>query len=168
MRHTKFVTVFSPIAFMISFLAGACSTMEKSDARKSNITEIDSPAQPGSAEPNLTQGDDGKIYLSWVEKQDDGSQALKFSRWSDSAWSEPGEIARGADWFVNWADFPTLGVTKTGTMMASWLKKSGPDTYSYDVNFSLSTNNGKSWSDPFVLHSDGIEAEHGFVSIAPI
>ena len=37
--------------------------------------------------------------------------------------------------------------------------------YAYDVRLARSTDDGKSWSPPFVPHSDGTKTEHGFVSL---
>jgi hypothetical protein len=76
-------------------------------------------------------------------------------------------VAAGKDWFVNWADFPSVGALPDGTLFAHWLAKGGPGTYSYDVRVSASRDGGRSWSPPVVPHRDGTAAEHGFVSMAP-
>ena len=38
-----------------------------SGIENSAMREIDSPAGPGSGDPNLSVGPDGRIYLSWLE-----------------------------------------------------------------------------------------------------
>src|SRR5688500_6271016 len=63
-----------------------------------------SPAGPGSAEPNLAVGPDGRVYLSWHEPADSGF-ALRMSVLDGRVWSEPRTIRTGRDFFVNWADF---------------------------------------------------------------
>ncbi|MGH9939862.1 MAG: sialidase family protein, partial [Blastocatellia bacterium] len=73
----------------------------------------------------------------------------------------------GANWFVNWADFPSMIALPDGSLAAHWLVKSGTGTYAYDVNISRSFDGGKSWSKPFVPHRDGTQTEHGFVSLFP-
>lgn len=130
------------------------------------VDEIASPAAPGSGEPNLSTGGDGRVYLSWIEPDADG-HALRFAVRSGEGWSEPRTVARGEDWFVNWADFPSLIELPDGTLAAHWLAKSGPDTYAYDILLSRSTDGGATWSEPVIPHRDGTETEHGFVSLFP-
>ncbi len=131
------------------------------------IVSIPSPAGEKSRLPNLTSGADGQLYLSWVEPGKDGSTRLLFSTFSEDAWSEAKEIAAGSDWFVNWADFPSLAVLSDGTIAAHWLARLGTGTYAYGVQVSLSTDGGVTWSDPIVPHSDRSPSEHGFVSMVP-
>src|SRR5262245_3284356 len=52
----------------------ATSSIENSAAR-----EIDSPAGPGSAEPNFSVGPDGRVYMSWIEPTQPKGYALKFA-----------------------------------------------------------------------------------------
>jgi hypothetical protein len=51
--------------------------------------------------------------------------------------------------------------------MAHFLEKSAASTYAYNIKTISSADNGKSWSSPQLLHDDGKQAEHGFVSIVP-
>ena len=76
-----------------------------------------------SGEPNLFTSDNGEVFLSWIEYLDDTTDVLKFSRLVDDSWSEPNIISSGSDWFVNWADFPSLAVDKNGKYMGC-LKRS--------------------------------------------
>ena len=131
------------------------------------VEEVVSPAAPRSGEPNLVRGDDGKVYLSWIEH--DGEEAtLRFSVWEGSAWSKSRTVASGKNWFVNWADFPSLAVLADGTLAAHWLSKSGRGTYSYDVRVAISRDAGSTWSAPITPHRDGTKTEHGFVSLVPL
>ncbi len=130
------------------------------------VSEIASPAAVGSGEPNLTVGDDGRLYLSWIEPFDDG-HALRFAVREGAGWSAPRTIATGRDWFVNWADFPALAALGDGTLAAHWLAKSGPGTYAYDVWLAVSRDGGETWSEPVRPHGDGTRTEHGFVSLVP-
>ncbi len=129
---------------------------------------MDSPAAPGSGEPNLALAPDGSMLLSWTERDGEGYR-LKFARrQSGDEWSAPREIAQGDDWFVNWADFPSMAVAEDGTLFAHWLQMSGGDTaYSYDVRVAWSRDAGETWSDPITPHDDGTLTEHGFVSMVP-
>ena len=120
-------------------------------------------------EPNLHITDTGQAILTWVEYTNDTTDALVFSKLIDHTWTDPQLIAYGANWFVNWADFPSL-VTYKGKedlLLAHWLQKSDKGTYDYDVRLSQSLDGGKNWQPSFVLNQDGIAAEHGFVSLVP-
>lgn len=74
-------------------------------------------------------------------------------------------MASGADWFVNWADVPSVLRLADGSLAAHWLQKSGADTYAYDVRVSHSSDNGRTWSAPVTPHTDGTQSEHGFGSL---
>lgn len=133
------------------------------------VREMVSPAGAGSGQPNLTVSRDGKVYLSWIERLGEGKFSLRFSvreTGKDSdGWSAPRVIAEGSNWFVNWADFPSMVALPDGSLAAHWLVKSGPGTFDYDVTISRSFDGGKTWRKPFVAHRDGVKTEHGFVSL---
>ena len=129
--------------------------------------EIASPSAPGSAEPNLVAAPDGGVYLSWLNVSEDRTAALRFAKHDGEAWSEPGTVAQGQNWFVNWADFPSLLALSDNWLVAHWLAKSGPGTYAYNVYLAQSLDGGQTWSEPVVPHTDGTETEHGFVSLLP-
>jgi len=127
--------------------------------------EIPSPVAPGSAQPSLAAGDDGRVYLSWTEPGPDSTHALRFSVLEDGRWSAPRTIAAGRGWFVNWADFPSLAVLPGGRLAAHWLQRSGEGRYAYDVRITRSSDGGATWTPGVVPHADGVAAEHGFVSL---
>ena len=131
------------------------------------IVEVASPAAPGSAEPNLSVDAEGTVHLGWLEPRGDGAHALRFARLTQGAtqWSATQTVVERNDLFVNWADFPSVLPTSGGRLVAHWLQKSGADTYAYDVRVSQSLDDGNTWSEPRVLHDDGVAAEHGFVSL---
>lgn len=133
-----------------------------------SVEEIPTPVEEGG-EPNLFAAQNGILYLSWVSYLDDTTNALQFSRLENGEWSKPLEIARGTDWFVNWADFPSIAAFEgeAGILAAHWLQKSAGGTYDYDVRVSISKNGGTNWTPSFIPHTDGIPAEHGFVTLLP-
>jgi hypothetical protein len=131
----------------------------------SQVREIPSPAAPGSGQPNLAASPDGKMYLSWIERVGEGRHALKFAVRQGAGWSAARTVAEGANWFVNWADFPSLVALADGSLAAHWLQKSGAGTYAYDVMIARSFDGGKTWGKPTSPHRDGTETEHGFVSL---
>jgi hypothetical protein len=130
-------------------------------------TPMESPAGAGSSEPNLTVGPDGRVYLTWQEAMN-GAHELRFAILDGEQWSEARPIARGTDWFVNWADFPTLVVLPDGRLAAHYLRRHPTgERYHYDVEIVQSSDAGASWSQPVRPHRDGVPAEHGFVSLFP-
>ena len=131
------------------------------------VREIASPAALGSAEPCIEAGGDGRAYLSWVEPGGTEQHALRFSKWEGSAWSAPRTVAEGSDWFVNWADFPSVIGLHDGTIAAHWLQKTGSGAYAYGVKVSFSRDGGQTWSAPITPH-DNSPTEHGFVSMVPL
>ena len=129
--------------------------------------EVPSPAAPGSGLPHLYAGADGQVWLSWVEVLGEGHAALRFAQRQDTAWSTPKTIAEGDDWFVNWADFPSLIALGDGVMAAHYLQKSAESTYAYDVRLTQSADGGATWSNALTPHDDDTQTEHGFVSMLP-
>ncbi|PIW04762.1 MAG: hypothetical protein COW40_07805 [Cytophagales bacterium CG17_big_fil_post_rev_8_21_14_2_50_40_13] len=130
------------------------------------IEMIEFMGQTNASLPRLEKGADENIYLSWVEKNGDKSTLLYSQLWEE-AWSVPTVISSGNNWFVNWADFPSLVVNKQ-QMGAHWLQKSKEGTYDYDVKVSFSADRGQTWGTSFTAHKDGVAAEHGFVSMLPM
>jgi hypothetical protein len=124
------------------------------------------PTPSGAAQPDLVLAPDGRLLLSWIEPHTDG-HALQFAAFDATRWSEPRGIARGDDWFVNWADTPHLAITADGALWAHWLQRSSAATYSYDVALVRSGDGGATWSAPVLVNDDGTPTEHGFVSLWP-
>lgn len=117
-----------------------------------------------SSEPSIHKAKDGTIYLSWIEKSQDTLSYLKFSQLNNGEWSTPKTIAKGNDWFVNWADFPAISSFGASNLVAHYLQKSADDTYAYDVKLVQSENHGETWDSAFKPHTDNTHTEHGFVS----
>lgn len=127
------------------------------------VAPVMSPAAPGSGQPQLTTSSRG-ILLSWVERQ--GPKAtLKFSKYGSSGWTPARMVASGDNWFVNWADVPSVVRLPSGTIVGHWLQKSGPGTYAYDVRLAYSPDNGRTFAPSFLPHHDGTKTEHGFASL---
>ncbi|NNL31630.1 MAG: exo-alpha-sialidase [Flavobacteriaceae bacterium] len=144
---------------LLSFIAG-CSN---SEANK--VQYIHVPTEVKSSEPSLMLSSDHSLYLSWIETDSSGLSQLRFSKLTDDdTWSEPNTIAGGKNWFVNWADFPSLTAFGQNNMVAHYLEKSAADTYAYDVKLTISNDEGKSWNSSFSPHDDQTNTEHGFVS----
>ena len=156
---------------LLVLLAFGCNRYEPSVAEAPEplvIRATESPTNGDSREPELTATPDGRIVLSWVEKLDAKRYALRAALRDQTGWTEVRTVAEGDNWFINWADFPSVIGLNDGSLAAHWLVKSSSGTYAYDVNIALSKDGGKSWTKPIVPHLDNTQTEHGFVSLIPL
>lgn len=126
---------------------------------------IASPAAPGSGEPYLAVSADGRVYMSWLEPAPDSAFALRFSELKGRRWTPPRTIRAGRDFFVNWADFPSLEPLAGGRLVAHWLQRTGKSTYAYGVRIAISADGGRSWGPTIIPHRDSAPQEHGFVAL---
>ncbi|MGB3541406.1 hypothetical protein, partial [Rubrivirga sp.] len=124
------------------------------------------PASRLSRTPRLSVGPDGTTVLSWLEDQGDG-HALRFATWTDDGWSPAETAGQHDDWFVNWADTPGVVGLEGGRMLAHALPMhpEGESVYAYDV---AAWQRDGDWSEPALVHDDGVPAEHGFVSVVAL
>jgi len=157
--------------FIICFLM-ACGPSPNTNEEVSASLEvkgqtIGNPTANGSGMINITNASN-TLYFSWIEKIEDFGHGLKFATYANNRWYETNEIARGENWFANWADFPSLAVFDDGRIAAHWLQKSGDGTFHYDVAMKFYDPKTESWSETELLNTDGLKAEHGFVSLLPL
>lgn len=156
-----------PAIVFLVFAAGALTPGRATTelAWPIHIESVDAPAAANSAQPQLAVDGD-RAVLSWIER--DGPRAtLKVAERTRSGWSDARAVASGSDWFVNWADVPSVLPLPDGTLAAHWLQKSASGTYAYDVKLSFSRDEGRTWTPPISPHHDGTPAEHGFASLFP-
>ncbi|MBI3048225.1 MAG: exo-alpha-sialidase [Acidobacteria bacterium] len=131
-------------------LAAACSpASDPNPAAESRQWSVDirpvaSPAGSGSSAPQLTASDRG-IILSWFEPAGDGT-ALKFAEWTGSGWSATRTAAAGDNWFVSYADVPSVIRMADGTLVANWLEATRAEIEAYDLWLSYSTDEGRTWA----------------------
>ena len=102
--------------------------------------------------------------MSWQRKQQD-TTILEYSVLTEEGWSKPVEVARGTDWFVNWADIPAVQQVTDAFWAAHYLQRTPGGKYAYDVRLRISNDGGKNWRDAGSPHQDGTFTEHGFVSL---
>lgn len=131
-------------------------------------TPLVTPTAAGSGMYGLSSGPDGTPYLSWLEPIAAG-HALKFARLDAGRWSEAREIAHSDNWFVNWADHPTLAVLSNGSLVAHWLANNGEKkgSYGYGFRIALSNDGGRRWHEVYAGGTENLIGYSGFVSLQP-
>lgn len=147
----------------------ACTSGEPSPTPAVSLaaSELPSPAGPNSGEPFLAADAQGRLHMTWLERATDSTWALRYASYADGRWTAPATIASRADFFVNWADFPSVVPTSGGRLVTHWLQRSGGGKYAYDVRIAQSSDSGRTWTPSRILHGDGLAAEHGFVALWP-
>ncbi len=143
----------------------SCIGKKSEDVKVKTNVSVEPPSPINSKQPFLFSNEN-ELYMTWTQKINDSVHSINFSSLSNGFWSKPIEIARGEDWFVNWADFPAIAENK-GNLLAHFLQKSDPATFAYDVHLKLSNEKGEKWNDDFILHTDSTKTEHGFVTLLP-
>lgn len=124
----------------------------------------DPPAGEGSRATNLANTASGEVVLSYLEPVD-ASMELRYTVLAKGRWSEPKTVARGEDWFVSWADIPSVVPLTESLWAAHWRVASAADALSYNTAMSMSTDGGRSWQPAILLNTDTTPTEHGFVSV---
>jgi hypothetical protein len=158
-----------PLAALLSLLTlTACREAGPADPWLGPVTPVASPSSAGSRYPHLAALDQGPVVLSWLQALPQGGFALQHAAWRDGTWGSIGTVASGADWFVNWADFPSVVPISATTWAAHWLQQKPGSVYSYDVRIAVSSDAGLNWSAPMSPHDDGTPTEHGFVTLYPV
>ena len=113
--------------------------------------------------PRLAKGDDDKVVLSWMERNDEG-RSLRFSPYDQGTWRPAVVAVKDDAMFVNWADLPAVTPVASGKLLAHWLSYVADAPYAYQVLTTFSDDGGASWSRPVSPHTDATPTEHGFVS----
>ncbi len=157
-------TATRTLACLATLGLAACGPAGAPDAWLGAVTALDDPAGPGSRYPHLAVGG-GHVAMSWLQALPQGGFALQHARWRDGAWGPAATVTTGDDWFVNWADFPSVVPLDATTWAAHWLQQKPGSVYSYDVRIAVSRDGGRNWSAPMSPHDDGTPTEHGFVTL---
>ena len=134
------------------------------------MTRVDPPAGPGSMGVNLARSGD-TVIVSWLEPatpktkpSDEGaSYALRLSHLENGAWTAPVTVTSGTDFFLNWADIPSVVDAGGGKLVAHWAIKTGG--MAYDIGLARSEDGGKTWKTLGKANEDATASEHGFVSL---
>ena len=166
MSGLRFVWKATALAVAFAVAAATAKTVALQTSFAIEPQPITTPAAANSAQPQLSVSKRG-VLVSWIERTGDLA-TLKFAERTATGWTAARTVASGRDWFVNWADVPSVLRLPSGAIIAHWLQKSAASTYAYDVRLSYSTDDGKTWSPSFTPHHDGTPTEHGFASLFPM
>lgn len=155
--------LLSPLLLASSLLASSLIACPLAHALE--VEPLPFASAERAAQPSITVDPRAGFVLTWQERE--GEQAaLRYAvLGDDGAEQRRGTIASGSDWFVNGADFPNLVVLENGDWVTFFLKKTSPGTYSYAIHTLRSRDAGATWDPPVVIHRDGTDTEHGFVSL---
>ncbi|MBT8140925.1 MAG: hypothetical protein HKN88_04420 [Gammaproteobacteria bacterium] len=163
-RFLKFCLLILSLV-SITLLISGCDSQDKTQGNAQSVAQEVILQQIDAARvPYLFKDTEGEVWLSYVI-QANTTSTLWLRHWQNSNWSEPQEVASGDDWFVNWADFPSV-VKNKDRLMAHWLQKNGEGTYAYGVQYAVKELGGE-WQNMGPLHTDNSPTEHGFVSLQP-
>ena len=124
------------------------------------LTQLALPA--GSRLPRFAVSGD-RLLLSYVVSDTTSGDRLYLRERRGGEWTDERVLATGDNWFVNWADYPSVRPLGD-SLFYHYLAYSGEGTYDYDIRFAV----GGPGREAQVMHTDGVSAEHGFVSSASL
>lgn len=157
----SFFLCFAAALPWLAWLAGTSSM-----ASETLVQEIDTPAAPGSRQHHLTQIDQKRFLLSWVEG-DEQSNRFRFAVRENGIWSEPRTIVAGRHTF---AAPPLVIGLKGGALAAVWMLHSDldKDRYAAEIYVSRSGDGGRHWSKPLPPYSAAARIYDAQMSAAPL
>ena len=131
-----------------------------------SVQRVAAPSGANSSEPQFVASPGG-LVLSWVER-DGKTTYLKYSERSGSGWTSPVTAASGDDWFLSYADVPSVMKLSNGTYVAQWLQQVDPFLEAYNLRLSYSRDGGRTWAPSFLPHHDNTRTQHGFASFVEL
>ncbi len=132
------------------------------------LYSFNNPAETGSRFPYMFKDNDGTLYMSWLTNIEEEIYAFEYATFKDGFWEVPPAVLVGTNFFVNWADFPSL-IGKDGDAVAAhWLRKVEGGPYAYHIQLQFRNRDTGRWDAPITPHLDDTATEHGFVSMQPI
>ncbi|MFN5597904.1 MAG: sialidase family protein [Gemmatimonas sp.] len=161
------MTMVGAVSVGVAGCAGEASPDASTLTVLGPVTEFTAPAPAGSNTPHLTLDGAGRVLMSWTQRLPDSTVSIQMATWNDTGWDSTRTIATARPFFVNWADFPAITALGNGDLAAHWLEREGDKKYAYGVRVARSADGGRTWSAPVTPHTDGLLAEHGFVSLWP-
>lgn len=171
MPQPRFIAAAACLAAAVTVLAGSARQSSQLQVLAqppavSDLRELPIAAGTPSGQPQLAVDHTGRVAVSWLERIGTGPRyAFKYAFREGSGWSAPRTIVERDDFFVNWADVPSIApLAQTGRWLAHWLQKNGSGTYAYDVRIAVSDRDASTWGEGRLPYADTSQSEHGFAS----
>jgi hypothetical protein len=159
----RFVTTAFLTAVLVAVWSGCRPSVAPEDWSVA-IQPMTSPAGESSTGVQLTTSSEG-VLMSWIERSAGDSATLRFAERAGAGWSPVRTVASGRDWFLSYADVPSVLRLSDGTLAASWLQTIDARLEAYDLHLSYSTDDGRTWASSFLPHHDNTTSQHGFASL---
>jgi len=153
-------------------LAG-CNSKSGSRITAGGWREIAAPAPRGSMTPRVTAMVDGSVILSWLEPNDDGTAAFRFSLRRNGTWSQPVTIAVGLLFSRDRASAPGVIALSSRNLIAYWSQKPAskePSGNAIELYMAASTDDGRHWSSPTLVNRSAAQPgeDNGYASAAAL
>ncbi|QAA82895.1 hypothetical protein EI546_14720 [Aequorivita sp. H23M31] len=167
----KLVT-FTISLFLLFFILVSCKNETKNG--KLEETKTETPTKIVSSLLNPTSGNssyprlfatESRLLMSWV--QEDSISRLYYSILENGEWTKPYEVNSGNDWFISWADFPTIA-ENNGNILVNYLQNPVDAKDDYNIKINVYSAKTQTWKKDILLHNDGTASEHGFMSVVPL
>ena len=157
------------IATLVACKRDATPTVAKPTTGDYVVQEWVLPAQAGSMAPDLRVAPDGRVLISWLNRQQGRRNILQFSSFTETGgWqSQPRTIAVGQSLVANWADTPHMMATADGALWVQWLQANAASPSAYDVALARSRDGGMTWTQITRVNDDQTTSEHGFAALWP-
>jgi hypothetical protein len=149
-------------------LLSACQAADHRDAAldaELQISPLTPPTGGGAQLPTLRADANGRVVMSWLTRDADSANTLRFAVHDGSDWSVPRAVVRGRELLLNWADVAAVVPTDDGALVASWMTRVAAPSFAYDLSLATSTDAGATWSPTVEPHPRTRPGEHGFVSV---
>ncbi len=159
----------APRALLLTIGAAACvgGTRDTVLDAPLTITPLEVPTGPGAQLPGLHADAAGRVVLSWMQRDADSANTLRFAVHEADAWSAPRSVVRGRELLLNWADVAGVAPTDDGRLVAWWMTRVAAPSFAYDLSLASSTDGGATWTPTVEPHARTRPGEHGFVSVVP-
>jgi hypothetical protein len=157
---------------LVSF---GCSRGSKHSSTEASVTSDGSPLRVSAensdaAEPAMTTGPDGSVYVAWVEHRPNREADVVLMRFDSSRQNSgaPVRVNPVSGTATAWrGDPPTLVVSQQGTVYVGWTARAESDSsHATDIYVSSSQDRGRTFAAPVKVNDDKLPAVHGMHSLA--
>ncbi|TVQ64967.1 MAG: hypothetical protein EA360_11110, partial [Balneolaceae bacterium] len=127
-----------------------------SEPRQQPVYEfnLNNPADTGSRFPFLYSDPGGLISMSWLLNIEEDIYALQFTTYRDGMWTAPQTTRIAVDYFVNWADFPSVVSFEGEVIALHSLRKKEGGPYAYDIDITFRDEETGRWDRVITPHLD--------------